>query len=209
MMQNKKIIVVCGNIASGKSTVCRRIREKGFVVIDLDEITHQIYEQGTDLYYKLIDEFGKEILDKNSDIDRKKLSKLVFNSKTLLKKLEELTHTDIILRVVKRIKKEKSDLIFLEISMYLESKNLVDKYINVDEDWVVVADRDIRIQRIIDRNNFDYDTAVTRINSQLDYEKKISEFDEVIVNNTTESDLTLKVDELIDRKKLWNLLKDF
>lgn len=209
MMQNKKIIVVCGNIASGKSTVCRRIREKGFVVIDLDEITHQIYEQGTDLYYKLIDEFGKEILDKNSDIDRKKLSKLVFNSKTLLKKLEELTHTDIILRVVKRIKKEKSDLIFLEISMYLESKDLLDKYINVDEDWVVVADRDIRIQRIIDRNNFDYDTAVTRINSQLDYEKKISEFDEVIVNNTTESDLILKVDELIDRKKLWNLLKDF
>lgn len=209
MMQNKKIIVVCGNIASGKSTVCRRIREKGFVVIDLDEITHQIYEQGTDLYYKLIDEFGKEILDKNSDIDRKKLSKIVFNSKTLLKKLEELTHTDIILRVVKRIKKEKSDLIFLEISMYLESKNLVDKYINVDEDWVVVADRDIRIQRIIDRNNFDYDTAVTRINSQLDYEKRINEFDEVIVNNTTESDLILKVDELIDRKKLWNLLKDF
>ena len=209
MMQNKKIIVVCGNIASGKSTVCRRIREKGFVVIDLDEITHQIYEQGTDLYYKLIDEFGKEILDENSNIDRKKLSKLVFNSKTLLKKLEELTHTDIILRVVKRIKKEKSDLIFLEISMYLESKKLVDKYINVDEDWVVVADRDIRIQRIIDRNNFDYDTAVTRINSQLDYEKKISEFDEVVVNNTTESDLILKVDELIDRKKLWNLLKDF
>ena len=209
MMQNKKIIVVCGNIASGKSTVCRRIREKGFVVIDLDEITHQIYEQGTDLYYKLIDEFGKEILDKNSDIDRKKLSKIVFNSKTLLKKLEELTHTDIILRVVKRIKKEKSDLIFLEISMYLESKNLVDKYINVDEDWVVVSDRDIRIQRIIDRNNFDYDTAVTRINSQLDYEKRINEFDEVIVNNTTESDLILKVDELIDRKKLWNLLKDF
>ena len=209
MMQNKKIIVVCGNIASGKSTVCRRIREKGFVVIDLDEITHQIYEQGTDLYYKLIDEFGKEILDENSNIDRKKLSKLVFNSKTLLKTLEESTHTDIILRVVKRIKKEKSDLIFLEISMYLESKKLVDKYINVDEDWVVVADRDIRIQRIIDRNNFDYDTAVTRINSQLDYEKKISEFDEVIVNNTTESDLILKVDELIDRKKLWNLLKDF
>ena len=209
MMQNKKIIVVCGNIASGKSTVCRRIREKGFAVIDLDEITHQIYEQGTDLYYKLIDEFGKEILDENSNIDRKKLSKLVFNSKTLLKKLEELTHTDIILRVVKRIKKEKSDLIFLEISMYLESKNLVDKYINVDEDWVVVADRDIRIQRIIDRNNFDYDTAVTRINSQLDYEKRINEFDEVIVNNTTESDLILKVDELIDRKKLWNLLKDF
>ena len=113
-----------------------------------------------------------------------------------------MTHTDIILRVVKRIKKEKSDLIFLEISMYLESKKLVDKYINVDEDWVVVADRDIRIQRIIDRNNFDYDTAVTRINSQLDYEKKISDFDEVIVNNTTESDLILKVDELIDRKKL-------
>ena len=209
MMQNKKIIVVCGNIASGKSTVCRRIREKGFVVIDLDEITHQIYEQGTDLYYKLIDEFGKGILDENSNIDRKKLSKIVFNSKTLLKKLEELTHTDIILRVVKRIKKEKSDLIFLEISMYLESKKLVDKYINVDEDWVVVADREIRIQRIIDRNNFDYDTAVTRIYSQLDYEKRINEFDEVIVNNTTESDLILKVDELIDRKKLWNLLKDF
>ena len=86
--------------------------------------------------------------------------------------------------------------------MYLESKKLIDKYIDVDEDWVVVADRNIRIQRIMDRNNFDYDTAVTRINSQLDYEKKISEFDEVIVNNTTEADLLQKVDKLIDRKKL-------
>lgn len=86
--------------------------------------------------------------------------------------------------------------------MYLESKNLIDKYIDVDEDWVVVADRNIRIQRIMDRNNFDYDTAVTRINSQLDYEKKISEFDEVIVNNMTETDLMLTVDKLIDRKKL-------
>lgn len=209
MMQNKRIIVVAGNIASGKSTVCRRLREKGFVVIDLDEITHQIYEQGTDLYYKLIDEFGKGILDENSNIGRKKLSKLVFSSKTLLKKLEELTHTDIILRVVKRIKKEKSDLIFLEISMYLESKDLIDKYIDVDEDWVVVADKDIRIQRIIKRNNFDYNTALKRINSQLDYEKNFGEFDEVITNNTTESDLILKVDKLIDRKKLWNLLKDF
>ena len=54
----------------------------------------------------------------------------------------------------------------------------------------------------MDRNNFDYDTAVTRINSQLDYEKKINEFDEVIVNNTTETDLILTVDKLIDRKKL-------
>lgn len=105
MMQNKKIIVVCGNIASGKSTVCKE-SEKGFVVIDLDEITHQIYEQGTDLYYKLIDEFGEQILDENSNIDRKKLSNIVFNSKTLLKKLEELTHTDIILRVVKELRRK-------------------------------------------------------------------------------------------------------
>lgn len=57
--------------------------------------------------------------------------------------------------------------------MYLESKDLIDKYIDVDEDWVVVSDKDIRIQRVIKRNNFDYDTALKRVNSQLDYEKVV------------------------------------
>lgn len=202
MMQNKKIIVIAGNIASGKSSVCKRIKEKGFVVIDLDEVTHQIYDKGEKLYYKLIEEFGEGILAENLEIDRKKLSKFVFNSKTMRKKLEELTHTDIILRVVNIIKKEKSDLIFLEVSMYVETKSLILDNIQVDEAWVVVSDNDIRIRRIMKRDDVDFDMAVKKINSQYDYQTLTSDFDEVITNNSSLEKLVAEVDDLIDRKKL-------
>ena len=202
MMQNKKIIAITGNIASGKSSVSDKLREKGFEVIDFDEVSHQIYKKGEKTYYKLIEEFGEEILSSDGEIDRKKLAKIVFSSRKLLKKLEELTHTDIILRVINQIGSVKSSVIFLEISLYLETKELIESHIDIDEKWDVISDKDIRIKRVMQRDDVDFDMAMKKINSQYDYQTLTTDFDEVIINNGSKSELMHRIDELIDRKKL-------
>ena len=86
--------------------------------------------------------------------------------------------------------------------MYVEAKSLILDNIEVDEAWVVVSDNDIRIKRIMERDNVDFDMAVKKINSQYDYQTLTSDFDEVITNNSSLEKLVAEVDDLIDRKKL-------
>lgn len=201
-MMQSKLIVITGNIASGKSTLSKLLKIRGYPVIDADKISREIYLTDSPTYIKIVHEFGDMILNKDRSINRKRLSELVFSDKKKLSKLEEITHLDIILEIEKKIKEIKSDLIFIEIPLYFETKSLLDKILPIDEVWMVYADRKIRIDRLMKRDSIDLEKAENIINSQLDYGDYKNQVDEIIVNNRSDGEFKEKIEELFKRRKI-------
>ena len=73
-----RIIGLTGGIASGKSTVTSYLKEKGYPVIDADQVVHDLQVPGGALYRVLVDHFGREILDASGELDRVALGQRIF-----------------------------------------------------------------------------------------------------------------------------------
>lgn len=81
-----------GGIASGKSTVARMLVEKGALLIDLDELAHEVEAPEGDVWRKIVDHFGEGVLSADRTIDRRKLGAIVFADPSQLRLLNELVH---------------------------------------------------------------------------------------------------------------------
>ena len=83
-------IGLTGGISSGKSTICKWFKERGFLVIDADQVAHQLIRKGQICFKPIVSRFGKRILDSTGEIDRKSLGNLVFNELiTIFPKLDK------------------------------------------------------------------------------------------------------------------------
>ena len=79
-----RIIGLTGGIASGKSTVTSYLREKGYPVIDADQVVHDLQAPGGELYQALVDHFGRDILLDTGDLNRPALAQRIFSSQKRL-----------------------------------------------------------------------------------------------------------------------------
>ena len=174
-------IGLTGNIASGKSEVEKILSDLGFCVIDLDKVTHKLYQNDT-IKTKLEEVFKTS--------DRNSIAKIVFDDKTKLKNLEEIFHP-ILKEYITNIKSNK--ITFVSGALIYEAKfdSLFDKII------FVTADFDIRLKRLMMRNNLSKEEAIKRISSQNS--KYISKADYIIENNTTKEELKQKVTVLLSK----------
>ena len=126
------ILGITGSIGSGKTTAAKIFSGYHYKIIDADEIGHKLLEDSA-IRNKLIKNFGKKILGKNKNIDRKKLSETVFNSEGKLKKLDSIMHPLILEEIKKLINKSKNKNIIVDAPLLLETgaDRLVDKVIVV------------------------------------------------------------------------------
>lgn len=170
-------IAIVGNIASGKSTVENVLREKGYKVFDSDIIAHEVLE---DLSEKIVEAFKDFDIIENGKISRKKLGAVVFNNKNLKEKLENIVHPEIKDRIKKIFDENNSEkYVFVSIPLLFEVgwRNLFDKIL-----FIYTEDK-IRLNRLMQRNNFTQEEALARITSQLPQEEKAKCSDFVIENN--------------------------
>ena len=188
----KKIIGITGGIASGKSYVCDIIKRQGYKIIDSDKISHDLSKIGYPLYNAIINEFGIEYLLDNKELDRKKLGYLIFNDEKSKLKLNSISHPLIIDEINKQIDSLNNDIVFVDVPLLFETKmeSLFDAII------CVYVDDKTRIKRLMNRDNINYDYALSKINSQMSLEAKKEMADYVIDNSfdkeKTES-ITLKI----------------
>ncbi|MCK5812532.1 MAG: dephospho-CoA kinase [Clostridiales bacterium] len=103
-----KIIGVTGSIASGKSSVAKFFKDKGFYLFDADAIYHELLENNKKMKDELISYFGQKIIVENKISTKKILSKL--NEKNIIT-LNSITHKYVINELDKIIKKEKKVVI--------------------------------------------------------------------------------------------------
>ena len=170
-------IAIVGNIASGKSTVENVLRKKGYKVFDSDIIAHEVLD---DLSEKILEAFKDYDISENGRISRQKLGALVFDDKNLKEKLENIVHPEIKDRLKKIFEENKLEkYIFVSIPLLFEVgwRNLFDKIL-----FIYTEDK-IRLNRLIQRNNFTKDEALVRIKSQLPQEEKVKVSDFIINNN--------------------------
>ncbi|MBV1756784.1 MAG: dephospho-CoA kinase [Dethiosulfatibacter sp.] len=186
MIQNKNIIVITGGIATGKSTVTNHIREKGFEVIDCDNIVHNLYKKGNSVYLSIIRMAGIEILDEKNEIDRAKLVKFIFSSENIRKEINALVHKAVIERINEEISKTKGSTVFVDIPLMLEEK---DKLINFglayDQIWLVYTTRELQIERLFKRDKRDKLESMKILDAQMDIEEKRNQVDIIIENTET------------------------
>lgn len=187
----KLVVGITGSIGTGKSTVAKLFKEKGFPVIDTDVLTHDCYEKKGKVTDEVAALFGSDILDDKGLVDRKKLGKLVFGSEESLAKLNSIIHPIVKEKTIEAINQYEG-LIFVEVPLLFETD-----FIKLcDYSIVVYADLDSQIHRIMARDNIDFPTALKRIYSQMPLAKKMELADFIIDNSHSEADLPWQVSQL-------------
>lgn len=183
-------VAIVGNIASGKSTVEKLLAEKKYPVTDTDEICHKLL-----LCLDEIKEYFKDYdVIENEEISREKLGKLVFSNPELKLKLENFLYPYVKMEIARFFAQNiHSKYAFVSIPLLFEAKmeDLFDKIL------FVYCDDDIRLKRLIERNNYTEEYAKLRMNSQASQDEKIKKAEWVLYNNSTEQELKDNLFKLI------------
>ncbi len=188
MMQSKKLIGITGGSGCGKSHLSGLLRERGIPVIDCDLVSREIMAKGTPCEKEVVDFFGKEILE-NGEINRRKLGRIVFSDKEKLKKLNEITHKYILADIYNKMEKECSEVICADGATLIESGIKCDLMVGI------LADKELRIKRICERDKLTKEDAKLRIEAQKDDSFYKENCDFVVYNNSGSFD----IDEFIKR----------
>lgn len=179
--KGKYVIGLSGNIGTGKSTVRRMLEHLSAYGIDADALAHRAIAKGAPGYQKVIDIFGKWVLQNDGEIDRKKLGKIVFSDPQALETLEAIVHPLVDQAIDILIRRARQQVIVIEAIKLIET-NLAAK---CDEIWIVHASKDIRIQRLIQKRGLSKTDALQRINAQDSQETKLAAAD-VVINNSSD-----------------------
>ena len=194
-----RIIGLTGGIGAGKSTVSDYLRNKGYVILDADQIAHEITEKGSPVLKKIAETFGAEMIMDDGNLDRKKLASVVFSNQEKKEHLEEITTKRVVEIIGERLDELRQhgnyDIIFVDAPLLFESG--ADKLTELV--WMVTADDEVRIARVMERDHASREEVVRRIANQMDNHEKIRRAQEVIDNSQGKEELYQQIEELLKK----------
>jgi dephospho-CoA kinase len=168
-----------GGIASGKSTVASILRDLDYPVLDADSIGHEMLEPGQPAYDEIVREFGKGILDAQSNISRGKLAQVVFADAQKRERLNQILHPRILAVLQKWFvaldRPGGPDLAVVEAALIIEAEYQKD----LDKVVVCWCRPDQQLARLQERG-FTPEQARLRIAAQMPMDEKRRLADEVI-----------------------------
>lgn len=184
---------LCGNIASGKSTVQKLLENRGYRVLDTDKVAHELLTVNNS---ELFLEFKKFDVFENGEFSREKLGKLVFTNKEIKQKLENILHPQIREKIKEFFEQNQNEkYLFVGIPLLFEA-NMTDLF---DKIIFIYADDDIRLKRLLLRNGYSVEYAKARLNSQMRQEEKTQKSDYVINNNGSIEELNVNIIKLFEQ----------
>lgn len=193
------VIGLTGGIGAGKSTVSSYLREKGYLILDADQIAHDITAKGSPVLIRIADAFGAEMIREDGNLDRKKLAAVVFSDKQKKLLLEEITTRQVVKIIAEKVeelrKKGKYDIIFVDAPLLFEAG--VDAM--TDFVWMVTAADDVRISRVMERDHISREDVLRRIANQMSNEEKIRRSNEVIDNSHGKDELYRQIELLLTK----------
>ena len=190
-----KIIGLTGGIASGKSAVSSVLKELGAQIICADQIARDIVSPLEPGNEAIMDTFGSEYFLPNRELDRTKLGTLVFSDASAREQLDRILHPLIIKETLNKIQNTKKDIVIIDAALLIETS----LHKLVDEVWLVIAPKEVRIKRIMSRDEITREDAVKRIASQSTDAWRKQFADKILQNNGDLTQLRNKVVELYQR----------
>ncbi len=176
------ILGLTGKTGAGKSMVSSLLKEKGCYIVDADKVAREILFPDSPVIEKLKETFGEDVVKYNGEVDRKLLAQRAFSSREETEKLNTITHPAIREKICDEIetaKIEEYEVCVIDAAALLESR------IRNDCDYIAVvfAPMDVRLKRIIERDNMSVTDAKRRIDAQKDDEFYLRNADIIIIND--------------------------
>ncbi len=185
------VVGLTGGVATGKSTVAKMFKQCGAVVIDADELAHDVVKPGKPAWREIVKTFGKTVLNADSTLNRRELGAVVFRNQTKRRRLERIIHPRVAreqTRLTKQAaRKDPHAVVIYDVPLLFEAD--IDK--RVDRTIVVTADQKTQIARLKKRNGLSRAEAIRRIKSQMPLSKKIHLAD-IVIDGTRPRQDTVK-----------------
>ena len=194
-----KVIGLTGGIGTGKSTVSAYLKQKNIPVVDADQIAWEITAPGSPVLDDIRALLGDDVFFEDGTMDRQKVASIIFSNQEILSAYEALTTAEAVRRCISELDEYRQqgiyDMAVLDAPLLfecgLESQT--------DEDWVVDADLEVRISRVMARDGISRQAIMDRIHRQMSSEKKRELADFVIDNSGSLDELHVQIDQLLER----------
>lgn len=175
------VIGITGSSGAGKSTVCSILQKEYQVkIINADKIAKRLSKRGTSYIDEIVKKFGKDILDDDGELKRKKLAEIIYTDPEKRRELNSCTFKYIRKEIQREIKEERDvSTVVIDAPLLFECE--LDKLCH----YVVgiISKKELQIERIVVRDNIDYEHAERRLSAQEENEFYISRCNEIIENN--------------------------
>ena len=195
------IVGLTGGVASGKSVVSQVWKEEGAYLIDADRIAREVVQPRTPAWKALVKAFGKEILQEDGSIHRKKLATRVFSNPVEKDLLNRILHPRIKREINRRIKgigqRGPKAIVVIDAALLVETGY----YRDVDKVVVVTSTQKQQIERLRRRDRMDQEMAQGIIDSQISGEERIEVADILIRNEGSRMQTEKKAKEVFQELK--------
>ncbi|MBD1401064.1 dephospho-CoA kinase [Pelovirga terrestris] len=188
------ILGVTGNIASGKSSVCRELARRGAPVVDADQLAREVVAPDSPVLEQLVAAFGEKILKADGSLDREYLGALVFSDPSARERLNAIIHPAIAALSVQRLQqlRDTAPLVIYEAPLLYE----VGAETRVDKVLLVTIDPAVQLARLMERDGLDEQSARQRIAAQMPQDQKIARADYLVDNSASRAETIAQIEEL-------------
>ncbi|GGD41321.1 dephospho-CoA kinase [Microbacterium faecale] len=190
------LIALTGGIASGKSTIARRLAEHGAVVVDADGVVRDLQQPGQAAFDEIVRAFGSDVVAGDGSLDRAALGAIVFADAAKRAQLEAIVHPAVKSESQRRFREAGPDAVVIyDVPLLAEARG------TGEWDAVVVAHApaEMRIRRMIDERGMTREDATARVASQASDDERLAVADVVIDTSGTMAETLRQADELWHR----------
>ena len=192
-MRRFLLVGLTGSIATGKSTVSRMFAHLGARVIDADLLAREVVMPGQPAYARIVEEFGRQVVQEDGSLDRKALGALVFGDAAKRRRLEEITHPAIGARQQRILsvldEEDFEGVVIWDAALLFEGGGVA----QMDRVVVVYADPETERRRLMERDGLSDVDARARIGSQMPVAEKAKLAHHVIDNSGTREETERQV----------------
>jgi len=179
------LITLTGGIASGKSTIARRLQEHGAIIVDADQIVRDVQSPGSPVLTEIASAFGDDVIGPSGALDRAALGARVFGDADALKRLNAVVHPAVRVesqrRMTDALAAAPEPVVVYDVPLLVEAR--------VDDPWEMIvvahAPAEERLRRLVEIRDMEPGAAQARIDSQVSDDRRLAIADVVIDTSGT------------------------